>query len=155
MKNFSAKILTVAVVCLVVLGCKKNDAKGKLNITLKSVNAITFSYGDPVSFILEFNHPVSGTTNDTLLIKRQFSSCPFKSVDSLKTIVPSFYADANVVGEYQYNFVYGKTPFTGACNNDQQTNPKSDSVVYTFVLIDKDSNRSDSVVSPKLFLQKQ
>jgi len=153
MKNLSAKILTVSAFCLVVFGCKKNDGKGRLSISLKSVSATTFNYGDPVSFVLEFNHPTSGNTKDTLLIKRNFFSCPFTSVDSSKNEVPSFYADADIAGEYQYNFIYGKGAFTGPCSNGG-TNPKKDSVFYTFILIDKDNNRSDSVVSPKIILNK-
>lgn len=153
MKSLAAKILGVIAISVIVFGCKKNDNKGKLGLTLSSVNATTFNKGDAVNFIFEFNHPISGNTNDTLLVKRRFLTCPYINVDSFKYIVPAFYVTANVVGTFELNFNYGAGGSFNGCENG--INPsRTDSLYYTFVLIDKDRNRSDSVVSPKIILKK-
>ena len=153
MKSLTAKILTVISICAIVFGCKKNDSKGKLGLTFKSVNATTFNKGNAVNFVFEFNHPESGNVNDTILIKRRFLTCPFINVDSFKYVVPVFYAVANVVGDYEVNFNYGSGGSFNGCDKGG-ANAKTDSMYYTFILIDKDKNRSDSVVSPKIILKK-
>ncbi|MFY7965869.1 MAG: hypothetical protein ACOVO1_13300 [Chitinophagaceae bacterium] len=153
MKSLTAKILSVITISIIVFGCKKNVNKGKLGLTLSSVNATTFNKGDAVNFIFEFNHPTSGNTNDTLLVKRRFLSCPYINVDSFKYIVPPFYVTADMIGTFDLNFNYGSGGSFNGCENG--INPsRTDSLYYTFVLIDKDRNRSDSVVSPKIILKK-
>lgn len=148
-----AKILVAATFCLLVFGCKKNDNKGKLGLAFKSLNATTFNKGDAISFVFEFNHPESGNTNDTLLVKRRFLTCPYINIDSFRYIVPPFYAAANMVGNYEVNFNYGSGGSYNGCDQGG-ANAKTDSMYYTFILIDKDRNRSDSVVSPKIILKK-
>jgi hypothetical protein len=153
MKSLTAKILSVTVICLIVFSCKKNDGKGKLSLILSSVNATTFNKGDAVSFVFDFNHPSRGKTNDTLLVKRRFLTCPYINVDSFKYIVPEFYAVANIAGTFEFNFGYGAGAYYNGCDNGG-LNPKTDSMYYTFTLIDVNSNRSDSIVSPKIILKK-
>lgn len=153
MKSLTAKILTVIAITTIVFGCKKNDNKGKLGLTFKSVNATTFEKGDAVNFVFEFNHPESGTVNDTILVKRRFLTCPFIHIDSFKYVVPEFYAVANIVGDYEVNFNYGSGGSFNGCDNGGAS-ARTDSMFYTFILIDKNRNRSDSVVSPKIILKK-
>jgi hypothetical protein len=153
MKSLSAKILSVIAISVIVFGCKKNDNKGKLGLTLTSVNATTFNKGDAVKFVFQFNHPTSGDTNDTILVKRRFLSCPFINVDSFKYVVPKFYVVANIVGNFELNFNYGSGGSYNGCDK-AGANARTDSLYYTFVLIDKENNRSDSVLSPKIILKK-
>ncbi len=153
MKSLSAKILTVAAICLIVFSCKKNDNKGKLGLTLTSVNSTTFNKGDVVNFNFEFNHPESGDARDTLLVKRRFITCPYINVDSFKYIVPPFYVTANVIGNFDLSFNYGAGGSYNGCENGVAPS-RTDSLYYTFILIDKDKNRSDSIVSPKIILKK-
>ena len=109
--------------------------------------------GEAVSFIFDFNHPNSGKTNDTLLVKRRFLTCPYINIDSFKYVVPEFYAVATVAGTFELNFNYGSGGSYNGCDNGG-ANAKTDSMYYTFTLIDVDRNRSDSVVSPKIILKK-
>ncbi len=152
MKVSSAKILTLLVISLFVFACTKNDNKGKLGITFKGVNKTTFNTSDIVNFEFEFNHPTSGIANDTLLVKRRFLSCSFINKDSFKYTVPEFYAAANTLGTFIMNFQYGAGGSYNGCTNGITS--RTDSLFYTFILIDKQNNRSDSVVSPKIILKK-
>lgn len=152
MKKLNTKILSVILISFFVFSCTKNDNKGKLGLKFLSVNNTTFNVSNQVNFEFEFNHPTSGKTNDTLLVKRRFISCIYINKDSFKYVVPEFYATANTAGNYTMNFQYGAGGSYNGCTNGVAV--RTDSLYYTFILIDKDNNRSDSVVSPKIILKK-
>lgn len=152
MKISITKILTVFIICVLVFACKKNDNVGKLSLVLKSSNGPVFNNLDYIDFNFEFNHPESGNVNDTLLVKRRFLSCPYINKDSFKHVVPPFYTTANTPGNYNFNFRYGSGGVFNGCTNG--TLVRTDSLFYTFILIDKKGNRSDSIVSSKIILKK-
>ena len=152
MKSSIAKILSLVLFSFFVLACSKNDNKGKLGLKFLSVNKTTFNTSEYINFEFEVNHPSSGNTNDTLLVKRRFLSCPYFTKDSFKYSVPEFYASANTPGNYTMNFQYGAGGSYNGCTNGVSS--RTDSLYYTFILIDNTNNRSDSVVSPKIILKK-
>ncbi len=152
MKSSIAKILTLLVISTFVFSCTKNDIKDRLGLKFKSVNNTIFNTSEFVNFEFEFNHPISGTANDTLLVIRRFLSCPYINRDSFKYNVPEFYATANTLGTFTMNFQYGAGGSYNGCTNGIAS--RTDSLYYTFILIDKENNRSDSTVSPKITLKK-
>ena len=152
MKISIAKILTLAVISVFVFSCSKNDNKGKLGLKFVGVNNTIFNTSEVINFEFEFNHPSSGKANDTLLVKRRFLSCPYINKDSFKYSVPEFFATANTPGAYIMNFQYGAGGSYNGCTNGVIS--RTDSLYYTFILIDNNNNRSDSVVSPKITLKK-
>jgi hypothetical protein len=153
MKNLFAKILTVSAFCVLVFGCKKSDSKGKLYLSLKSVNGKVFNNLDPVVFIFEFSHPKSEDVSDKLLVKRKFVNCT--SSPTFDTIsIPEFTSTADFIGTFEFAFRNGDA--TKAANPCYQppSGYKTDSLTYTFWLQDKDGNKTDSVVSPQITLKK-
>ncbi|MBS4042869.1 MAG: hypothetical protein KGZ59_03550 [Chitinophagaceae bacterium] len=152
MKSSFAKILSLIVISAIVFSCTKNDIKDKLGLNFVSVNKTTFNTSEFVNFKFNFNHPTSGTANDTLLVKRRFLSCQYINKDSFKYVVPEFYATANTLGTFEFNFQYGAGGSYNGCTNGIVS--RTDSLYYTFILIDKQNNRSDSVLSPKIILNK-
>ncbi len=149
----SAKILTVIVICLVVLGCKKNDGKGRLYLNLKSVNKTTFIKLDNINFEFEFSHPTSEFVMDTLFIRREFFSCPYFNADTPKPIVmPQFTSTADYIGIFDYKYQYGNG--IQGCYTGKPGENLTDSVYFYFCLKDKNGVLSDTVKSPKIILRK-
>ncbi|MCX6210446.1 MAG: hypothetical protein NTZ59_13350 [Bacteroidetes bacterium] len=153
MKSKVAKILSVAAILLFVLGCKKNDGKGKLYLNLKSVNGNSFVSGDNVVFSFEFNHPTTGETKDTLIIRTKFFTCSNSNVTA-KQVLPTFTSTADYPGNFDLAFkIGGGGSYTNPCNIVNTNNYRKDSLIYTFWLKDKDGNLSDSVSSDKIILK--
>ncbi len=152
MKNLFAKVLTASAFCLLVFGCKKNAGSGRLYLSLKSVNGKVFNNLDPVVFTFEFSHPKSEDVSDKLLVKRKFVNCT--NSPTFDTInIPEFTSTADVLGSLEFAFRNGDA--SAAANPCLETSGyKTDSLTYTFWLQDKDGNKSDSVVSPRITLKK-
>lgn len=152
MKRIFSYIIIVAVAFLGLNSCKKNDDKGKLNIALVSVNKTTLNNNEVLSFIFEINHPTSELTQDTIYMRRKFFTCPSSSGLS-KIVVPEYTSTANQAIEYDITFKLGTGDYKNICLIGGTTS-KTDSLVYTFWLVDKNGNASDSVTSPKIILKR-
>ena len=153
MKNLSAKILTVSAFCLVVFGCKKNDGKGRLYLSLKSVNKTTFVKLDDIHFEFEFSHPISESINDSLFVRREFFTCPYFNADTPKPIaIPQFTSTADYIGIFDYKYQYGNGIL--GCSTGQNGQNQTDSAYFYFCLKDKNGVLSDTVRSPKIILNK-
>ena len=151
MKNLFAKVLTASAFCLLVFGCKKNAGSGRLYLSLKSVTSTTFNQGDDIHFIFEFSHPQSETQNDSLLIRREFFTCPYFNADTPKPIaIPEFISTSDLLGTLDYQYQYGNGIL--GCNNG--SNSRTDSAYFYFTIKDKNGNLSETVKSPKIILKK-
>ncbi len=154
MKSLSAKILTVAAICLIVFSCKKNDNKGKLGLILKDVNSTTFKNNEVVIFNFEINHPVTETVNDSLFIRRKFITCEYSNSLTAE-LVPQYTSTANIAANYELQFLLGSGGYQNICTpSATNTNERTDSLYYTFWIKDKNGVLSDSVTSPKIILKK-
>ncbi len=151
MKNLFAKVLTASAFCVLVFGCKKNAGSGRLYLNLKSVSSTVFNPNDNIHFSFEFSHPNTETVNDTLIIRRQFFTCPYFSADTPKAlIVPEFVSTADALSDLDYQYLYGNGIL--GCSNG--TNSRTDSAYFYFTLKDKNGNLSETVKSPKIILKK-
>lgn len=152
MKSKVAKILTVLTIIVFVLGCKKNDGKGKLYLNLKSVNGSVFNNQELVVFSFEFSHPDNEVANDKLLVRRKFVNCTnTNNYDTIK--LPQFTATKDYIGNFDFSFKNGSgASYSNPCF--QGTTYRTDSLVYIFKLLDKNGVLTDSVVSPQITLKK-
>jgi hypothetical protein len=150
-----AKLLSITAAFIfiaMISGCKKETAGAKINLQLKSVNATTFSPTETVKFTFEFT-PKS-TEADTLFVVRKFYTCPYITRDTTIYKFPDF-NNNNTKGELIYSFQYGSggVAFSG-CLNTANGFTRTDSLNYYFWVKDKDGNISDTIVSPKIILNK-
>lgn len=152
MKNNVAKILSAFAFMLIVFGCKKNDSKGKLYLNLKDVNGSVFNNQQIVIFNFEFSHPDNEITNDRLLLKRKFVNCTTpQNIDTIE--LPEYTATKDYIGTFELAFKNGSgASYANPCF--QNNNYKTDSLTYTFWLLDKNNVKSDSVVSPRITLKR-
>lgn len=147
MKSKVAKILTVLTIAVFVLGCKKNDSKGKLYLSLKGVNGKIFNTQELVIFSFEFSHPDNELTADKLLIRRKFANCT--NTNNQDTVdLPEFTSTKDMIGNFDFSFKNGSGTYTNPCST------RTDSLVYIFRLLDKNGVVTDSVVSPQITLKK-
>lgn len=150
MKISVAKILAISTFCIAVFGCKKNDNKGKFALKLVEVSGTVFKNRDQVTFKFETNHAQSEIVNDSLFMRKKFFTCP-KSFDLSKIAIPEYTSTADLPANYELTFKYGDNiDYAAACESGNRT----DSLIYTFWLKDKNGNLTDSIDSPKIIIQK-
>jgi len=147
-----AKLLSITAALFFIIAiwaCNKDSAGPKINFSLKSVNATTFSQGQTLKFTFSFTPKT--TANDTLFVARKFITCPYITTDTTKFSFPEW--DNTAKGELIYSFQYGGGGiYNGCVSNTGFT--RTDSLNYFFWVKDKDGNVSDTVMSPKIILLK-
>jgi hypothetical protein len=154
MKFNLAKIFTIALIFSLFTGCTKKDNIGKLYLKFVGVNKTDFANLETVIFSFQFSHPNNEVAQDRLLIRRKFVNCI--NTFQLDTFsLPEFQATKDYLGNFELSFRNGgggAGTFTNPCfqNNTNRT----DSVVYTFRLLDKSGNFSDSVSAPQIILRR-
>lgn len=147
MKTKLASIAAVLLFVVLIYACNKDTAGPKINFKLKSLNATTFNPMETVKFVFEFT--AKTTNHDTMFVARKFFTCSGQPPDTLKQTFPEF--DNNTKGELLYTFVYGSGGFSNGCVIPAS---KTDSIIYKFWIKDGDGNVSDTIVSPKIILNK-
>ncbi len=147
-----ANVLIVIVLMVLSLACKKSWMTKESNLTLTGTSATSVTVNQNLTFNLEFSHPYSGDIYDTLGIKINYKSCKYKSNDTTHMDIPVFTNAANQVCKLAYTYKFGQSgAFTTGCS-DNVSIFKSDSAWFQFWLIDKNSNSSDTISSPMVFL---
>ena len=109
-------------------------------------------YQQIVIFNFEFSHPDNEITNDRLLLKRKFVNCTTpQNIDTIE--LPEYTATKDYIGTFELAFKNGSgASYANPCF--QNNNYKTDSLTYTFWLLDKNNVKSDSVVSPRITLKR-
>ncbi len=139
-------ILIVAI-SLIFLGCKK-DKSTRPVLTFKSVNSTTINDGDLLIFTLSFKD-IQPNVADTLNVQ-EIVPCAFSQF-SQNYGLPVFSAASNQGGDIIVSFINNVTgtnyPIIGAkCDSD-------DICHFKFILIDKNNNKSDSILSPAITIK--
>lgn len=154
MKFKVAKILFLVFSLSMFLSCSKKDNAGKLYLKLLSVNKTDFENLENVVFSFEFSHPSNETAKNKLLIRRIFVNCT--NTFRLDTFdLPEFQATKDYISNFDFSFRNGgggAGTYTNTCFQNNRF--VTDSMIYTFRLMDKNGNKSDSVVSPRITLRK-
>lgn len=158
MKNNFAKIIYVFAFVALMLGCKKNDGKGRFYLTLKDFTGTTLNANQAtiVEATFEFNHTESEDVADILFIKKTFFTCTASNtLDSMA--MPAYTSTSNDLGEFtlQFKAPNGSGNYTSPCLVSGSSNYRTDSLVYSFWLKDKNGNFSDTAYSPKIIYKRQ
>lgn len=139
-------VLIVAI-SLIFLGCKKNNSS-RPSLTFKSVNNTTVQDGGLLIFTLDFKN-IQPSVQDSLVVQ-ELVPCPLSQF-SQSYGLPVFSAANNQGGIITVSFINNLSgtdyPILGAkCDSDDVCN-------FQFVLIDKNQNKSDSILSPTITIK--
>jgi len=142
----------VVISVVMLAACKKSIGSKQSNLTLTGVSTRSVTVNSTIAFNFEFSHPYSGNITDTLGIKIIYKTCTFKQSDTTFMAVPVFSNTPNQICKMEYDFIFGGNgEFTTGCSNNANIY-KSDSCYFQFWLIDRNSNSSDTISSPMVFL---
>jgi len=134
--------IVIAIIALILTGCKKDKFTSKPQLKFQSINTKVLDRGQIVSFILTYTD-LEGDLQDSIYVEKVEPTC---AASGFKTRykLPAFPGSRNSEGELNISFGYNVNNYplitAPLCN-------RNDTCYFRFMLKDKAQNKSDTINS--------